>query len=99
MGYRITKEKGRVILVGVPKNGVNISIYSLPLHFGKGLTGSHGGGTMPEESIERYYNLYRQGKFNLRKLITDNYSLENINHAIGDMRNGIIAGRCMISMD
>jgi S-(hydroxymethyl)glutathione dehydrogenase/alcohol dehydrogenase len=39
LGYQITKPQGRVTLVGVPRKGNNISIYSLPLHFGKVLCG------------------------------------------------------------
>ena len=43
LGYEITSSNGRVILVGVPRLDDNIKIYSLQLHFGKKLTGSHGG--------------------------------------------------------
>jgi len=43
LGYQVTKPQGRVTLVGVPRKGNDISIYSLPLHFGKALSGSHGG--------------------------------------------------------
>ncbi|HSW70968.1 MAG TPA: zinc-binding dehydrogenase, partial [Gammaproteobacteria bacterium] len=42
MGYQLIKPQGCVTLVGVPRKGDNINIYSLPLHFGKGLRGSHG---------------------------------------------------------
>src|SRR5689334_6850866 len=50
-GYRLTKPQGRVVLVGVPRKGNDIHISSLPLHFGKGLAGSHGGEAMPEADI------------------------------------------------
>ena len=33
--YALTHADGRTILVGVPRKGDNISIYSLPLHFKK----------------------------------------------------------------
>ena len=39
--YNLTNPDGKTILVGVPKKGENINIYSLPLHFNKQLTGSH----------------------------------------------------------
>ena len=61
MGYQITKSQGRVILVGVPSKGNDISIYSLPLHFGKGLIGSHGGETEPHLDIPRYHTLFCAG--------------------------------------
>ncbi len=98
MGYQLTKPEGRVTLVGVPRKGNNIGIYSLPLHFGKGLSGSHGGEAVPQEDIPRYHQLYRAGRIKLRELITDFYSLEEINTAIRKMRDGTLAGRCLIRM-
>jgi len=38
----LTHPDGKTILVGVPKKGDNVSIYTLPIHFNKVLTGSHG---------------------------------------------------------
>ena len=57
MGYELTDYKGRIILVGVPKSGNNINIFSLPLHFGKTISGSHGGETNPASDIPRYMKL------------------------------------------
>ena len=99
MGYQITKAQGRVILVGVPIKDNNISIYSLPLHFGKGLSGSHGGEAIPQTDIPRYHNLFRAGKLQLKQLLTETYSLDQINEAIADMRSGKIRGRCLIKLD
>jgi S-(hydroxymethyl)glutathione dehydrogenase/alcohol dehydrogenase len=99
LGYQITKPQGRVILVGVPQNGRNINIYSLPLHFGKGLSGSYGGESIPQVDILRYQNLYRQGRINLREIITHYYPLDQINEAISDMRSGKISGRCLIKLN
>ena len=98
MGYQVTKPQGRVTLVGVPRKGNNINIYSLPLHFGKGLSGSHGGEAIPQTDIPRYQNLYQEGRIKLRELITHHYSLDQINEAISNMRSGEIAGRCMIHL-
>jgi S-(hydroxymethyl)glutathione dehydrogenase / alcohol dehydrogenase len=97
-GYTMTKPQGRVVLVGVPRKGQDISIHSLPLHFGKGLSGSHGGEAMPQTDIPRYQNLYRHGRLKLRGQITDRFPLEQINTAIERMRNGAIVGRCLVDM-
>ncbi len=97
-GYQITSPQGRVILVGVPQKGRHISIYSLPLHFGKVLTGSHGGEAVPQADIPLYYGLFREGKIQLRELITDRFTLDQINEAVTGMRNGTISGRCLIKM-
>jgi S-(hydroxymethyl)glutathione dehydrogenase / alcohol dehydrogenase len=97
-GYRLTKPQGRVVLVGVPRQGQDISIHSLPLHFGKGLSGSHGGEAIPEADIPRYQNLFRHGRLKLRELITDHFPLEQINDAIDKMRSGAVVGRCVVDM-
>ncbi|NOX34931.1 MAG: zinc-binding dehydrogenase [Deltaproteobacteria bacterium] len=98
LAYKLTKPDGRTILVGVPKKGDNISIYSLDLHFDKIITGSHGGETDPGKDIPRYGNLYKNGKLNLDDLVTDRFSLDEINLAIEKMKNGKSSGRCLIQM-
>lgn len=98
MGYQLTKPQGRVTLVGVPRKGNNINIYSLPLHFGKGLSGSHGGEAIPQTDIPRYQQLYRVGRIKLRELITNYYTLDEINEAIAGMRSGKVSGRCLIRL-
>lgn len=98
MGYEITKAQGRVTLVGVPKKGNNINIYSLPLHFAKGLSGSHGGEADPTTDIPRYHDLYRNNRIQLKNLITNVFPLDRINEAIAGVRSGEIAGRCVIAM-
>ena len=42
MGYDLVSENGKVILVGVPKVGSNISLH-ITAPFGKSIIGSHGG--------------------------------------------------------
>jgi S-(hydroxymethyl)glutathione dehydrogenase/alcohol dehydrogenase len=98
MGYALTKAQGRVVLVGVPRKGKEINIYSLPLHFGKVLTGSHGGDGAPHLDIPRYHNLFRLERIKLRELITDQFGLEQINEAIGQMRGGDLKGRCLVDL-
>lgn len=98
LGYQLTKPQGRVTLVGVPRMGNNINIYSLPLHFGKELSGSHGGDAIPHKDIPRYLALYRAQRIKLRELLTERFSLDDINVAIDNMRSGKISGRCLIKM-
>lgn len=96
MGYQITKPQGRVTLVGVPRIGKKINIYSLPLHFGKNLSGSHGGEAIPQTDIPRYHQLFRLGRIKLHELITDYFTLDQINEAIAGMKSGKVRGRCLI---
>lgn len=99
LGYGLTHAQGRVILVGVPRKGNNINIHSLPLHFGKGITGSHGGEAVPHQDISRYQRLYRNGRIKLCGLITNFYSLDRVNEAISAMRDGGVTGRCLVTME
>lgn len=98
IAYELTQPQGRTILVGVPKIGSKVSIHTLPLHFGKVLTGSHGGESNPSVDIPKYVRLYQAGRLKLKELITDRFSLAEINTAIQMMRRGEIAGRCLIEI-
>lgn len=98
MGYQLVKPQGRVTLVGVPRKGNNINVYSLPLHFGKGLSGSHGGEADPNQDIPRYHDLYRNGRIKLKELITSRSALGGINQALDEMRSGKLSGRCLIQL-
>lgn len=95
--YNLTNPDGKTILVGVPKKGENINIYSLPLHFNKQLTGSHGGDAIPDIEIPRLINLMKAGKMTLEGLITHEFSLDEINIALDTMRKGD-CGRIIIKM-
>ena len=96
--YELTSSNGKTILVGVPQKGDNISIYSLPLHFNKVLTGSEGGSSIPDEDIPRYIRLMKSGKMTLEGIITEEFKLEEINKAIELFRSGS-AGRVLINME
>ena len=95
--YKLTHANGKTVLVGVPNKGDNISIYSLPLHFNKVLTGSHGGDAIPDLEIPRYIRLLEAGKITLDGLITHEFSLYEINEALDLFRSGD-AGRIVINL-
>ena len=95
--YELTHPDGKTILVGVPKKGDNISIYSLPLHFNKILKGSKGGDAIPDLDIPRYIRLMKVGKMTLDNLITHEFKLKDINKALDVFRSGE-AGRIIIDV-
>ena len=94
--YELTHPDGKTICVGVPRKGDNISIYSLPLHFNKVLTGSHGGNAVPDVDIPNYIRLINVGKMTLDGLITHEFGLDDVNEALDLFRSGE-SGRCVIS--
>ena len=93
--YEISLSEARVILVGVPKAGNNASIYTLPLHFGKLLKGSEGGQSIPERDIPFLLQLISNDNLNFDDYPTHSFSLENINEAIVQLKNGSV-GRMII---
>jgi len=95
-GYKLIKKDGVLKLVGVPKLGDNISIYSLPMHFGKKIIGTHGGDGDPSKDIPRYEYLAKKGLINLSNIITETISINEINFGINNMKNGNTSGKTLI---
>ena len=93
----MTAPQGRTILVGVPRFDQDITIHSLPLHFGKVLTGCEGGHANPAVDIPKYLRLYRDGKLRVDGLITHRMPFPEINAALEQVRAGEV-GRCVLAM-
>jgi S-(hydroxymethyl)glutathione dehydrogenase/alcohol dehydrogenase len=87
-----------VLLVGVPKKGANTTLYTLPMHFGKHVCGTHGGETEPHYDIPRYMRLGAARGLDFGDLITEIQPLSRVNELIAGMRDGSTAGRCMIDL-
>ncbi len=98
LGYRVTKATGRTVLVGVPSKGQTVSIETLPLHFEKSISGSHGGECRPERDIPNYVRLTQAGLVDFRQCLARRFPLTDINLAIQQMRDGTLAGRAIIAM-
>jgi len=97
LAYELTHADGRTILVGVPRAGEKVSIYTLPLHFKKVLKGSHGGSVAPDIEIPRLINLIQASKMTLNGLVTHTFPLDKVNDAIAMHRSGT-AARVMLQM-
>ena len=96
--YELTNPNGKTILMGVPKKGDNVTIYTLPLHFNKQLTGSHGGDSVPDIEIPRLIKLINTNKMTLDGIITHEFCLHDINIALDLMRKGD-SGRILINFN
>ena len=97
LSYEITNNEGRTVLVGVPDCKEKISIDSFPLHFTKKITGSHGGDINPSYVIPRLLELQNTGRFDLKEMISHEFSLDQINEALDLVRKGE-ALRCMLKI-
>lgn len=98
LAFELAGSMGRVILVGVPRHDEDVRLHTLPLHLGKQLIGSHGGSSKPDLDIPRYVRLAQAGRLPLELLIADCFPLCEINLAIDNMRQGKVAGRCLLRL-
>ena len=93
LAYDLTHPDGTCVLVGVPAE--KVTIYTLPIHFNKVLTGSHGGDAVPHVDIPRIIRLNQAGRLSFDGLITHELPLDNINAALDLVRSGT-AGRVLL---
>jgi S-(hydroxymethyl)glutathione dehydrogenase/alcohol dehydrogenase len=95
LAYNLTHADGTCVLVGVPNE--KVTIYTLPIHFNKVLTGSHGGEAVPQIDIPRLIRLNRAGRLSFDGIITHEFTLDHINDALDLVRSGA-AGRVVLNV-
>ena len=95
LAYNLTHADGTCVLVGVPSE--KVTIYTLPIHFNKVLTGSHGGDAVPHVDIPRLIKLVDAGRLSFEGLITHEFPLDDINAALDMVRSGT-AGRVLLQI-
>jgi len=93
LAYNLTHADGTCVLVGVPSE--KVTIYTLPIHFNKVLTGSHGGDAVPQVDIPRLIRLNKAGRLSFDGIITHEFPLDEINAALNLVRSGA-AGRVLL---
>lgn len=86
--YSLTKQTGRCVLFGVMHHEKRVNLHTLPLHFGRVLTGSEGGQSLPHIEIPRYLRLIRDRGIDLSPLVTHRGPLTDVNSLISGMRSG-----------
>jgi S-(hydroxymethyl)glutathione dehydrogenase/alcohol dehydrogenase len=95
LAYDLTHPDGACVLVGVPNE--KVTIYTLPIHFNKVLTGSHGGDAVPHVDIPRLIRLNEADRLSFSGLITHEFKLDEINKALDVVRSGT-AGRVLLDI-
>ena len=95
LAYNLTHADGTCVLVGVPSE--KVTIYTLPIHFNKVLTGSHGGDAVPQVDIPRLIRLNQAGRLSFDGIITHEFPLDEINAALDVVRSGA-AGRVVLKI-
>ncbi|MHB8458408.1 MAG: zinc-binding dehydrogenase, partial [Acidimicrobiales bacterium] len=86
----LVRKGGNVVVTAIApfsQSQVNLSLFELTL-WSKELRGSLFGGGNPRSDIPLLIKLYQTGQLNLDDLITETYSLEDINKGYEAMREG-----------
>jgi len=86
--WRAVGPKGRLVLVGVMRHDQQLGLNTLPLHYGKTLTGSEGGSSLPHIDIPRYLRMIASGRFDPLGMISHRGSLNEVNTLVETMRRG-----------
>ena len=84
----LTAPKGRCVGIGVMPFDRSISINTLQFHFGKELTGSEGGSSLPAIDIPRQLRMIEHGRFDPKGMVSHRLKLEDVNDGIARMRSG-----------
>jgi S-(hydroxymethyl)glutathione dehydrogenase/alcohol dehydrogenase len=95
--YETSAKDGRTILVGVPPKDPKPAIHTLPLHFDKILTGSHGGDSRPAYDIPRLIRLTQALRLRFGEIPTQIWPLQEVNAALAELRLGA-PGRQVLSL-
>jgi S-(hydroxymethyl)glutathione dehydrogenase/alcohol dehydrogenase len=90
--YDLAKLRGgRCVLFGVMPSDQRVSIHTLPLHFGRTLTGSEGGQSQPEKDIPEILALLSKTNTACLEFISHRDGLGGVNAMIGRMKNGKVS--------
>ncbi len=89
---------GLCVLAGNVPHGVQISLDPFDLIRGKRIVGSWGGETEPDRDLPLYAGFLKSGDLQVDQLITDVFTLDKINEALGELECGNV-GRVLIEMD
>ncbi|MXW52771.1 MAG: zinc-binding dehydrogenase [Gammaproteobacteria bacterium] len=94
-GHFGARQGGTAVLVGVPHTTVELQAGEI-LGTEKQFRGSIGGSCSPDTDFPVFLDWHREGKLDLESLVTETYSLQDINEATAALAEGKIAGRSII---
>jgi Zn-dependent alcohol dehydrogenase len=93
-GPRADNQGGTAVLLGIPVSEVAVDL-SKVLLYQRHYCGSLGA-TDPDNDFPLFLSWTRENKFPLAKLVTDRYTLEQVNQACTALEQGRILGRAII---
>lgn len=78
---------GQCVFASHPAEDQRIQLEPHAFHRGKNIRGSWGGGAQPDRDIPRLVELYQTHQLPLERLISNSYSLDEINQALDDLED------------
>ncbi|MBP19395.1 MAG: alcohol dehydrogenase [Gammaproteobacteria bacterium] len=94
-GFFGAEPGGTAVLVGVPQTTVELNAADILVNEKK-FIGSIGGSCSPDRDFRKYLEWYDQGLLDLDALVTERFSIDQINEATSALENGEIAGRAIM---
>jgi Zn-dependent alcohol dehydrogenase len=95
-GPRADNQGGMAVLLGIPISDVSVDLNAILLY--QRLYCGSLGATEPDTDFPLFLEWARAGKFPLEKLVTNRYSLEQIEEARAALEEGQILGRAIIEI-
>jgi Zn-dependent alcohol dehydrogenase len=95
-GPQADNQGGMAVLLGIPFSEVSVDLNTILLHQ-RHYCGSLGA-TVPDTDFPLFLEWMREDKFPLGKLVTNRYSLEQIDEAREALEQGQILGRAIIEL-
>jgi S-(hydroxymethyl)glutathione dehydrogenase / alcohol dehydrogenase len=87
-GFAMTRKSGgRCLFASHPASGEKIQLDPHDLISGKGIQGSWGGGSKPDEDVPRLAKMYSEERLPLESLLGRRYRLEQVNEALDDLEH------------
>jgi len=97
-GFFGAEQGGTAVLVGVPMTTVELNAVDILINEKK-FIGSIGGSCSPDKDFPKYLDWYDKGILDLEVMVTERYSIDEINDATSALEKGKIAGRSILVFD
>ena len=86
---------GKAVLVGIPGENLDLKTIDVVLTE-KSFRGSIGGSCTPDRDLPRFLEWHANGDLDLNALVTERFTLDQINEAVRALAAGEILGRAII---
>jgi Zn-dependent alcohol dehydrogenase len=86
---------GTAVLVGVPQTRVELNAIDILVNEKKYI-GSFGGSCLPDRDFPLFLEWYKNGQLDLEALVTQRFTLDQVNEAVAALEQGHIQGRAIL---